>query len=724
MLLDSEEGSSNSDRMLVQTIAGLAKMSGTYPDCICLAEIERFGDHPMTGGGFADIWKGTLMNCPVALKALRVFNNDSSKKKEMVLKDFAHEAVIWRQLRHKNILPFYGIFKGNPTFDRLCLVSPWMNAGNVVSFLKRFPDSDRISLLGDVVDGLRYLHEFEPTVVHGDLKGSNIFVTPSQTACLADFGLTRFRDPQYSSGESTTESLRGTIRWQARELLIPGNNGKIARPSRESDIYSFGCVCLEIMTGNVPFSELTDVAVTFAIMQNKKPQRPVGNCTEYGLDDSLWNTIESCWDNEPSQRPTVVQLGQYFSQCGRTPTSGSSDLDGCLQTPSSSLATYGFSGNYLSKQVCGWYRNRLQFYPRPKKAHSPLVPGFHENGTIVVNVGERDGIKETSQFAIYESIAFSESSTPLCCLVVNSLTWTSSTLGPLDVSRSYDIPPQFYASEISEKMVQVYCSEQYKQVPMLREALSDAQILSLEAAGIIFFQSDNSAQLRVNIQGDRVILYREDDYLASFAGYRISHTISDDNAGVVLQALGAARHFHHYLEMTPDIPITIELRKYQFRKEPPSSWGGVGVSGVTPVGPNLIDGSKTVMVLESDADFGATIYNHTNLTLYAYLFSFDCTGFIISRWLDVGSSYNHPLLLPESNIFIGYDAFHLPWGESNGIGFIKLYLTTSPTDLPWIFETSAFENSSIDDLHLPPDIWGSKLVTVFMRDSSRLAEGD
>ncbi|TDL15146.1 kinase-like protein, partial [Rickenella mellea] len=345
-LLDHDTGSTGSNRSLVRMITWLAKKCGTCPDCLNLAQVQPIGSRAITGGGFADIWKGVFMDRSVALKALRVFLNDSSKKKEMVYRDFAHEAVVWRQLKHRNILPFYGIFKGHDTFDHLCLVSPWMNAGTVLNFLKHSPDSDRIALVGDVVDGLRYLHEFEPTVVHGDLKGSNVFVTPSQTACLADFGLSRFRDPQYSSGESTTESLKGTIRWQARELLIPGGDGKIARPSRESDIYAFGCVCLEIMTGDVPFSELTDVAVTFAILQNKTPQRPAGNCIKYGLDDSLWNSIEACWITEPSQRPTSVQLGQYFDQ--RRGTIPNDHYDSSHVTRQT-LEKYGFPENYLSQ---------------------------------------------------------------------------------------------------------------------------------------------------------------------------------------------------------------------------------------------------------------------------------------------------------------------------------------------------------------------------------------
>ncbi|TDL15151.1 kinase-like protein [Rickenella mellea] len=388
MLLDLDSGSSGSNRLLVRMVAWLAMKTGTYPDCLTVSQIRYLGDHPVSGGGFADIWRGELIDRPVALKVLRVFFNDAPKKKETVFQNFAHEAVVWRQLRHKNILPFYGIFKGSASFDRLCLVSPWMEAGNIINFLKHSPDSDRISLLGDVVDGLRYLHEFEPTVVHGDLKGSNIFVTPAQTACLADFGLTRFRNPQYSSGESTTDSLRGTIRWQARELLVPDDDGKVARPSRESDTYSFGCVCLEVMTGNVPFSELTDMAVTFAIMQNKLPKRPVGHCIEYGLDDSLWNIIERCWDIEPSQRPAIVQLSQYFNQRRTTMSNGLSCHHDLLHVSPASLENYGFPESSLLQIAQGTPVDTTTVISHDLNAMEEVNVDVHEEGAQPYDTSE------------------------------------------------------------------------------------------------------------------------------------------------------------------------------------------------------------------------------------------------------------------------------------------------------------------------------------------------
>lgn len=61
------------------------------------------------------------------------------------IQEFATEAVIWRQLSHPNVLPFYGVFHLED--DRLCLVSPWMNNGNVVHFLESAPETKCVPLV-------------------------------------------------------------------------------------------------------------------------------------------------------------------------------------------------------------------------------------------------------------------------------------------------------------------------------------------------------------------------------------------------------------------------------------------------------------------------------------------------------------------------------------------------------------------------------------------------
>jgi serine/threonine protein kinase len=102
----------------------------------------------------------------------------------------------------------------------------------------------------DIVEGLNYLHTLKPTIIHGDIKGVscmscisrhaylmgakvNILITPSHRACLADFGVA---------------SCKGTLRWQAPELLDPELDDASCRATSASDVYAYACVCYEVLS--------------------------------------------------------------------------------------------------------------------------------------------------------------------------------------------------------------------------------------------------------------------------------------------------------------------------------------------------------------------------------------------------------------------------------------------------------------------------------------------
>ncbi|KAF9440688.1 kinase-like protein, partial [Macrolepiota fuliginosa MF-IS2] len=121
-------------------------------------------------GGFCDIHKGRHGTKNLCLKIIKV---DQSKKKELT-KLYGKEVILWGQLQNPNVVPFYGIFYRDEQRTQLCLISPWMDNGNIVVYLEGKPETPRKPLIHDVAKGMSYLHGKD--VIHGDLKGLNILV--------------------------------------------------------------------------------------------------------------------------------------------------------------------------------------------------------------------------------------------------------------------------------------------------------------------------------------------------------------------------------------------------------------------------------------------------------------------------------------------------------------------------------------------------------------------
>jgi len=122
----------------------LCGRTGLLPQSIYLSgsSVQRVSSAPSFGGGFADICKGEFRGESVALKSLRVYGPDNIRK---VLKSFCKEAVVWRRLAHPNIASFLGAV--NCDTLPLCMVSPWMKNGNMTTFVKVYPCSNRLVLV-------------------------------------------------------------------------------------------------------------------------------------------------------------------------------------------------------------------------------------------------------------------------------------------------------------------------------------------------------------------------------------------------------------------------------------------------------------------------------------------------------------------------------------------------------------------------------------------------
>ncbi|KIP07762.1 hypothetical protein PHLGIDRAFT_60252, partial [Phlebiopsis gigantea 11061_1 CR5-6] len=157
--------------------------------------------------------------------------------------------------------------------------------------------------LHEASSGLQYLHD--QSIVHGDLKATNILIDENGAACLSDFGLSRIKLQTTTIINPSSQPQKGTARWMAPEQL----QGSSA--SRSSDIYSFAMTIYETFTGRPPFPDTPDSMLYALVCERSiRPKfddvRP--EVVKLGLNDAMWELVENCWRQNPKERWTVAQL--------------------------------------------------------------------------------------------------------------------------------------------------------------------------------------------------------------------------------------------------------------------------------------------------------------------------------------------------------------------------------------------------------------------------------
>jgi len=121
-----------------------------------------------------------------------------------------------------------------------------------------------------IAAGLLYLHDND--VIHADLKSDNILISDCGEPLLADFGISRIIT---SSAASSMSDVKGSMRWMATELLLLCPDETI-KHTKQSDVWAYGMVLYELLTGDVPFAHLkNDCQVfSFALSRGEIPARP------------------------------------------------------------------------------------------------------------------------------------------------------------------------------------------------------------------------------------------------------------------------------------------------------------------------------------------------------------------------------------------------------------------------------------------------------------------
>ncbi|KAK6977031.1 putative TKL/TKL-ccin protein kinase [Favolaschia claudopus] len=273
--------------------------------------IRKEGSYPQAHGGFADVWKGVWDRQPdswVAIKVLRSRLDDTQMERKMN-KRLARELSVWKRLDHKHVLKLLGTVSDFGPYDSM--VCPWLEQGSVSKYMERRGDilsmTDRLQLLCEVADGLNYLHE--NLIVHGDLTGSNILIDDDGKARLCDFGLSSIV-AEFCGSSSLTSCIGGAVRWADASLYSLSSDDdeesqEMSRPTPRNDIYSYGSVTLEILSGRMPYFYIkTDAQVIIEIHRGNKPRRPAHSF----VTDAQWAFIQQCWSANQDERPISAEV--------------------------------------------------------------------------------------------------------------------------------------------------------------------------------------------------------------------------------------------------------------------------------------------------------------------------------------------------------------------------------------------------------------------------------
>ncbi|KIM30273.1 hypothetical protein M408DRAFT_40255, partial [Serendipita vermifera MAFF 305830] len=155
----------------------------------------------------------------------------------------------------------------------------------------------------DIVSGVNYLHSFNPVLIHGDLKPRNVLIDESGNAKICDFGLSRIFLDEGCTGMTTTSVHTGTERYLAHELVVGGDE---ARPTTASDVHAMGCIGLEFIFMQIPYSKRKNNLRGGIYSDIKAGLPPAEPPTDRSSTSKIsWALLVECWNLDPIKRPSA-----------------------------------------------------------------------------------------------------------------------------------------------------------------------------------------------------------------------------------------------------------------------------------------------------------------------------------------------------------------------------------------------------------------------------------
>ncbi|XP_047334169.1 LOW QUALITY PROTEIN: receptor-like serine/threonine-protein kinase At1g78530 [Impatiens glandulifera] len=269
-------------------------------------------------GGYGTVYR---LNMDSSLSfAVKRLNKGSVERDE----GFQRELEAMGDIKHKNIVTLHGYYS-TPSYN--LLIYELMPNGNLSSFLHdrstetTTPVLDwasRYKIAVGIAKGLSYLHfDCIPHIIHRDIKSSNILLDENMEARVSDFGLATLMEADKTH---VSTLVAGTFGYLAPEYFDTG------KATRKGDVYSYGVVLLELLTGKKPtdeaFIEEGTKLVTWvkSVVEEKKEEMVIDSrleCCSMEEEEEVKNVFSialMCLEHEPSKRPSMAEVVKMLEQ--------------------------------------------------------------------------------------------------------------------------------------------------------------------------------------------------------------------------------------------------------------------------------------------------------------------------------------------------------------------------------------------------------------------------
>ncbi|KAG9349265.1 hypothetical protein JZ751_027708 [Albula glossodonta] len=194
-----------------------------------------------------------------------------------------------RKLKHPNIIGFKGVCTQAPCY---CIIMEYCAQGQLYEVLRagrKVTPQLLVDWASGIASGMNYLHLHK--IIHRDLKSPNVLVTHNDTVKISDFGTSK-----ELSDKSTKMSFAGTVAWMAPEVI---RNEPV---SEKVDIWSFGVVLWELLTGEIPYKDVDSSAIIWGVGSNSLHLPVPSTCP-----DGFKILMKQTW-NRPSFRQILLHL--------------------------------------------------------------------------------------------------------------------------------------------------------------------------------------------------------------------------------------------------------------------------------------------------------------------------------------------------------------------------------------------------------------------------------